>query len=221
MTDLFAAETAPFAAAIALMLMIAAAEAAGLLFGVSPAGALDQAFPDLGAEAAPDGGGEAGPGGLLAWLGVGRAPLLVLLIVFLTAFGVAGFALQGLARAAFGGPLPLIAAIPAALIAAGPASGAIVRLARRVLPRGGSEAVSAESFIGRVATVLAGEARSGAPAEARVKDAYGQTHYVRVEPDVETEIFEKGAEALIVSRKGSVYRAVRNPSAALSPASRA
>lgn len=210
---LLAPETATFAAAIALVLALAVAEAVGLVFGAAPSSVVDQALPDLGAEAdGPE------PGGLLSWLGIGRAPLLVVMILFLTAFGLSGFALQTLARAAFGGALPLLAAVPAALIAATPMTGFFTRLLPRGLQSGETEAVSAESFVGRVATILRGEARQGMPAEARVKDAFGKTHYVRIEPDLETETLEQGAEALIVSRRGPVYRAIRNANAALSPA---
>jgi membrane protein implicated in regulation of membrane protease activity len=217
---LFAPANAPFAAVIMLMLALAAAEAAGLLFGVAPSSTLDQAFPDFGADApeiGAEGGETNGAAELLSWLGVGRVPLLIVLIMFLTCFGLLGYGLQAAARAALGAPLPLFAAIPGAFFAAAPLTGALARLFQRVMPRQETEVVSADSFIGRVATVLRGSARRGLPAEARVKDAYGRTHYVRVEPESASEAFEQGTEALLIARDGSVYRAVRNPSAALSP----
>ncbi len=219
MEFLLAPSNAPFAAALLLVLALAAAELIGLVFGAAPSSLLDQAAPDFGLDPGPNADGP-DSGGLLSWLGVGRAPLLVVLILFFTAFGLCGLALQAVADAAFGGSLPLLAATPAAFAAAAPAAGFAARLFPRRLQTGETEAVSADSFVGRVATIVQGEARRGLPAEARVKDAYGKTHYVRVEPDAETEVLEKGAEALIVSRRGPIYRAIRNANAALSPAQR-
>src|SRR5687768_5609748 len=75
----------PFAVALLVMLMIGAVEALGL--GASAV--------HLDAHADMDGGGD-----LLGWLGIGRVPLLMLLVVFLALFGLAGLAIQQ-----FAGPL--------------------------------------------------------------------------------------------------------------------
>lgn len=219
MTELLSPATAPFAAAILLMLTIAAAEAVGIFVGASPSSALDQAFPDLGqdlGDAAPD-GGDADGVGLLAWLGVGRVPLLIWLVLFLTTFGLSGYAVQAAAGVAFGAPLPAFLASLAAVVAALPANGLLTRLVARAVPRVESEVVSSESFVGRVALVVRGVAREGLAAEARVRDGYGRMHHVRIEPEPAGEPLEEGSEALILRRDGAVYRAVRNVDPALSP----
>ena len=58
--------------------------------------------------------GDAGEiGGALDWLNIGRLPLLMLIVVFLTSFGLAGLSLQ--AGALAGGLLPSFAAVQAAI----------------------------------------------------------------------------------------------------------
>ena len=48
-------------------------------------------------------------------------------------------------------------------------------------------------------------------AQARVKDAHGRTHYLMVEPDVDDEVFEEGAQVLLVRKLGAFYRCIANP----------
>jgi len=67
------------------------------------------------------------------------------------------------------------------------------------------------SEIGRVGTVVLGEARVGNAAQVRVKDAYGQQHYVMVEPDSE-DVLKQGDAVLLVSLNGNTFKAILNPS---------
>jgi hypothetical protein len=79
-----------------------------------------------------------------------------------------------------------------------------------------SDAVSRDTFIGKVAVVVRGEARKGFPAEAKLRDLTGATHYVLVEPDEENAVLSAGSEVLLVEQAGAVFRAIINPSRALS-----
>lgn len=90
-----------FSAALALMLLIGVVEALGL-----GGTAIDL---DIDADASP-----------LGWLGLGRLPVLIVLVVFLAAFGIIGIAVQQVTATMSGGPLPLWLAVPAA------ATGALV-----------------------------------------------------------------------------------------------
>lgn len=202
---LFAPETLPFAVALGLVVLLALAELASLLFGSSLGGLLDSGhqadMPGLDADAGP-------LARFLDWLCVGRVPALILLIIFLCGFGIAGFALQGAMQAAFGQALhPLLAGI-AATAAALPATRAGGTLLARIMPRDQSEAVSRDSFVGSMALVTGGTARRGLPAEAKLRDAFGQTHYLRVEPDDGTASLPAGSEVLIVRREGHLFRAI-------------
>ena len=82
------------------------------------------------------------------------------------------------------------------------------------MPKDETTAVSQESLIGHVGTVVLGEARVGNAAQARVKDTYGQQHYVMVEPDSE-DVLKQGDAVLLVSLDGNTFKAILNPSGSL------
>ena len=196
-------QTLPFGIALALVVGIALLEGAGMLVSLSPSHALDQLLPEID--------GDAGLDRVLGWLYIGRVPSLVLLILFLTGYALFGYALQMVARAFFGGYLPVWIA---GLVAVAPGM-ATVRglgaLVAHIIPRDESSAVSEGSLIGRAGVVSGGHARRGLAAQARVRDGHGRTHYLLVEPDLDEEVFEEGAQVLIVRKVGAFYRCIANP----------
>ncbi|MBB4658149.1 YqiJ family protein [Parvularcula dongshanensis] len=206
--DWFASGMAPFTTALLLMVGLVALELVGALVGVLPSGMIDSAF-DLDADLDADGDLGGGP---LGWLAVGRVPVLVVLIAFLTAFGLTGLIIQWLIEAVTGGMLPGWLAGALALVPALPATRYLGLGLGRIMPSEETEASSRTGFVGRIATLTAQTARPGLPAEAKLTDAHGLTHYVRVEPS-EDEVFEPGARVLLITEDSGVYAAVRDPSA--------
>ncbi|HEX8239834.1 MAG TPA: YqiJ family protein [Allosphingosinicella sp.] len=178
----------PFSVALLVMLMIGAVEALGL--GASAV------HLDLHADV--DGGGD-----LLGWLGIGRVPLLMLLVVFLALFGLVGLALQQ-----FAGPLDLWIAAPAAAAAALPLTGLGARGLARIMPGDETTAVSLDSLVGRRGTITIGTARRGSPAQARVSDIHGQVHYVMVEPYDDSHSIGEGETVRLDRREGNIFIAV-------------
>lgn len=178
----------PFSVALLLMIMIGAVEALGL--GAS-------AF-HVDADVDLDGGGD-----LLAWLGVGRVPLLMLLVVFLAFFGLVGLAVQQLA-----GPLSLWIAAPAATAAALPLTGLGARGLARIMPGDETTAVGLDELVGRRGTITIGTARRGSPAQARVHDMHGQVHYVMVEPYDDDHIYGEGETVRLDRRDGNIFIAL-------------
>lgn len=211
--DFFGPDTAPFAIALCVTVGIAVVEGVALLFGLSASHAIDGSLPDLEVDLAhpevPH--AEAGVGPLsemLSWLSFGRVPALVVLILFASSFGVLGFLTQGLSQSLFGNSLsPWLAGIPA-LLGAAFATRHGGRLLARIVPREESDAVSTSAFIGRIATVIRGEARPGRPAEAKLRDIHGKTHYLLVQPEGVDEVFGEGSEVVIVRQSGGVYDAI-------------
>jgi hypothetical protein len=181
----------PFAVALVLMLMIGAVEAVGLGVGAA------------GIDADGDAHGDAGD--LLAWLGVGRIPLLMVIVVLLALFGLIGITLQQVAAAMLGGPLSLWIAAPAAFVAALPLTGFCARGLARILPGDETSAISLDDLVGRRATVVVGTARHGSPARAGVRDRHGLTHYVMVEPTDERQSVGEGGTVLLVRREGDIF----------------
>lgn len=196
---LAAPENMVFAAALLLMLLIGAVEAVGLGAG------------SFGAELPVD----ADAGDLLGWLGVGRVPLLVLLIAFLAIFGLLGLAGQQLATAFTGAPLTPWLAAPAAAVAALPLTGVAARGFARVLPQDETSAVELDELLRRSATIVTGEARHGHPARARAEDRFGQAHYIMVEPDRPGAVFREGEAVLLARREGHIFRAIARGDALL------
>lgn len=175
----------PFSVALLVMLMIGAVEAFGL--GASAV------HLDLHADV--DGGGD-----LLGWLGIGRVPLLMLLVVFLALFGLIGLSIQQ-----FAGPLPLWIAAPAAAAAALPLTGFGARGLARIMPGDETTAVSLDSLVGRRGTITIGTARRGSPAQARVADIHGQVHYVMVEPYDDDHSIGEGETVRLDRRDGNIF----------------
>lgn len=196
----------PFTLALGLMLGIALLEGLGLLAGFDISRSLDDLL--FGAEV--EMGESEAPGALapLAWLHIGIVPMLMLLVVFLTAFGGMGLVVQGLALRGLGHPLAAAWASGLALLASLPIL-RIVGGGLKKLLQDQTRAVSQDALVGTTGTIVVGTAQAGQPAQARLQDEHGQSHYVMVEPTTPAEVFETGTEVLLVERRGAVYQGVK------------
>lgn len=211
-----AAENLPFSVALAVMLALALLEGVGMLLGAGISGFVDSLLPDIDIDVdLPDVQSPGVVSQILGWLYVGKIPFLVVFIVLLTSFGIIGLILQSLAESLFGGLMPALLAAPAALLLALPVSRLSAAGVARVMPRDETEAVSAKSFVGRVAVITTGTARQGSAAQARLSDQYGQTHYVMVEPDSAERELPSGSEVLLVKKVGNHFIAITNPNPVL------
>jgi hypothetical protein len=198
----------PFTVAIGLLLALAVLEAASLVVGVSMSHWLDMAVDHPDHPDHPDGPVNAA----LGWLHIGKVPLLALLVIFLTAFAILGIAGQFLAKAVLGGFLPTPIVVPIAAVLGILAVRVFGRALGRLVPRDESTAISDTSLVGRIGTVVIGTASAGRPAEARLTDEHGNSHYVMVEPDGPDETLEAGASVLLVRHlSGRRFHAIRNP----------
>lgn len=207
----------PFAVALAIMLFVALLEGVGMLLGAGLSSLIDSLLPDIDLHLdAPD--VDSGSGvftQLLGWLYVGRVPFLVLLLLLLTFFGIAGLMMQSALKAATGLMMPgWLASIPAFVVAL-PLVRASATVMARVLPQDETEAVSSDTFIGRVATITLGVATEDATAQARLHDQHGQTHYVMVVAASGSPPLHTGEPVLLIKRAGSRFEAISNPNQAL------
>ena len=216
---LLAEENLLFSAALMLMLMIAMLEVVAILVGQSISGSLESLVPDdlfsphteIGLSDT-----DTSLSRLLGWLRIGEVPLLMLLVLFLFTFGILGLVLQTLSHSLLGFYLPLWIAGIAALILSIPCVRFLGGILHRLLPGDETSAVSADDLIGRLAAITLGTARSGFPAEAKVKDQHGYTHYLRVEPDDPKTVLPAGSIVLLLSRDGGLYKVMENPNPHLS-----
>jgi membrane protein implicated in regulation of membrane protease activity len=201
----FSPELWPFALATVLLVAVAATEALALLIGTSMSHWFDAAVADPG-------GPDAAASSALGWLHIGKVPILVILVIFLTAFAVTGFGAQFLAKGSVGYFMPLPAAAAIALVAGIFSVRVFGAALGRLVPKDETTAVTDASLVGRIGTIVTGTARAGRPAEARVNDEHGTTHYVMVEPEAPDQTFDKGASVLLVRHlSGRRFHAIHNP----------
>ena len=152
----------------------------------------------------------------LAWLYVGKVPVLMVLIVLLTVFGLCGLIGQGILKSLTGLHAPGIVAAPLVLFATLPIVRACTAGLHRILPQDESSAVDPSTFIGRTATITNGVARVGLPADARLRDQFGTEHHVLVEPEEAGQTFAAGTLVLLVRQIGAGrFSAISNPNDAL------
>lgn len=218
-----AAGNAPFVVALLVMVGLALAELVALATGVG----LNDVVDDL--LLPPSGGSDAGTGmeatgsevhgvvgRFLAWLHIGKVPVLMVLIVLLAVFGLVGLAGQGLLRQWFGAPAPALLAVPLVLALALPPVRWCSGLLARILPRDETSAIDLDRSVGRTGTVVGGTARAGLPAQARVTDRFGTDHYVLAEPEDPALAFPTGTVVLLVRRTGgSRFGVIANPNPVL------
>ncbi|MGD8567211.1 MAG: YqiJ family protein [Gammaproteobacteria bacterium] len=214
MTQLItASENLPFTVALAVMFGIALLEGITTVFGAGISAVLDTLLPDMDFDVDLDGSEIRTPNALsrlLGWFRVGRVPVLMLLVIFLTAFGLLGLGIQSVTHGIIGAYAPgWLASIPAVVLAT-PMVRLFGGLLERFMPKDETEAVSMDSFVGRIALITLGKAEQGSPAQARLKDRFGKSHYIMVEPDSDNVVFEQGEQVLLIQKASSVFLAIRN-----------
>lgn len=146
----------------------------------------------------------------LGWLGIGKAPISMLLLIFCWAFGSAGFIVQWIAFKATGslqspGLASAIAIVPAIVLHC-----LLAVVVAKFTNRDDSTAVHSDSFIGKTATIVIGQTTRGKPTQAKLKDQHGQTHYLMVEPHREEDSLQAGEEVVVVARNGSLFEVMPN-----------
>ncbi|GAB6842491.1 hypothetical protein HNR00_004293 [Methylorubrum rhodinum] len=203
----------PFTLAALVMAGLVLVEAFSLLLGQSASGLLDGA---IGHDAVGEGVGAAdaseglSPAALLSWINLGRVPFLILLILALALFALAGLILQGLATALLA-PLPALAAVPLAFAATLPALRLTTRTVARLIPRDESYAVTAEELVGATAEVTLGPLDQGLPGQVRAHDRHGNVHFLRARAAADASPMATGTRVLLVDRVDAVYVAVPAP----------
>lgn len=205
----FADQNSPFLVTMAITLAIAAIEVLSLTLGLGISDLVDDLLPDFDADTPEIETSLVGEA--LGWLNVGRVPLLILLLAFLGVFTAGGYGLQLLARGSFGFLLPAVIAAPAAFAMAVPATRLTSRALARIMPREESYATGDEELIGRVAVVTLGPVTRRTPGKAKVSDAHGNTHFVRVRAAQRGKRFLQNDQVLLVSHRRALFDAITPP----------
>jgi len=200
----------PFSVALLFVFGLAMLEGVGMLMGAGVSSFIEHLLPsvDMDVDVPVESPGLVSQ--LLGWLYIGKVPFLIVLIAVLTSFGIIGLIMQSIVQSLFDFVLPSLLAAPVAFVGALPVSRGFTAGIARIMPRDETEAVSTDSFIGRIAVITTGTARHGSAAQARLNDQYGQAHYVMVEPDSTEEAMPSGTEVLLIKKNGTRFIAIVN-----------
>ena len=193
-----------FSCALGIVIALFILEMAGMFFGVSLLGLVDdQAALDADADTS-SGFTEFG-----SWLALDRVPLLVWLVLLLTTFGTAGLTFNFLSLTLldtyFARWLITLLAVVAGLFCTARFGTFLARL----LPKQESSATTADELVGTVGHITVGVARQNSPAEGKFIDAHGQPHYLLVEPLEPDEQFSQGEKILLIQKRDYRWLASR------------
>jgi len=216
----------PFMVSLTIMIMIACIEGVTTMIGVGLSSMIETFIPDFDIDVDADVDADVDldhpditATGILTktfgWFRIGQVPFLIILILFLTIFGLSGLILQSVFIKITGHLLPGLIASAITLPLALPLVRFITGIIARIMPKDETEAVDEKSFVGRVAVIILGKATKNNPAQAKLKDKFSTTHYVLVEPDVDDEEFGPGDQVLIVKQTNSGFKAIHNSVSAL------
>jgi len=220
----FAPEALPFSIALAVTAGLFLLEIISALLGASILG-VGADGPDIDVDADFDlsanidldageldfdmtgdvGDAPAAPSGLLGWIGARDVPFLIWLVSFLTMFGLSGLVLQSIAGNVLGSPLSALAAVIVVFIPALTATRFIANHVAIIMPKTETSAMRTRFLGGHRGTITQGTSARGKPAEAKIKDRHGNTHYLRVEPLEDDGVFPQGSDVTIIRKRGDQF----------------
>ena len=206
---LLAPDVRPFAVAAAIMVSLGGIELLTMIVGFSISELVGHDF-------GLDSDSHNGIGGLFLWINAGRLPLLILIILALGMFSIAGFLLQGIAHGA-GAVLPVPIAAVAALGLSIPVIRVTSRGIARIIPRDETYAVNETDFVGHVAEVSIGPLDQGLPGRVRLKDVFGNWHSVAARAGPDSAPLPVGARVLLVDRDVRTFIAISAPTDLIAP----
>ena len=200
-----------FSISLCLMFFFGIFEMLLMLIGGGSQGLLDQFLPedvthntDLGIDADQSLLTKA-----LDWLYLGRVPLFVWLIIFLTVYSLTGFIIQAFTLHFTDTLFNIWVISPACLFLCMPLVRFSAQLIAKILPQDETMAIYSEELIGRTAVIVLGEAKQNYPAQAKVSDQYGKTHYILVEPE-QNETFTQGQSVVLTQKTKIGFQANPN-----------
>lgn len=146
---------------------------------------------------------------ILDWLYIGRIPLLVWFIIFLTTYSLTGLITQAIYHQFLNSFVSAWIIAPICLFIAMPIVRYSAMIISKFLPQDETTAIYSHELIGRHATIILGKAQINSPAEAKVIDQHAQTHYVLVEPELD-EVFNQGDTVLLTEKTTLGFKAIKN-----------
>lgn len=205
---LFNSNNIIFTSALILMMFIALLEGVLVLIGVGLSNTFDSLIPDFDTEFDVDTGYSLSK--FFGWIRLKQVPILMLVVIFLTSFGLIGLLIQAILFNFIGTLwLQYLVVIPAFIFAI-TSLRIFGGLIAKFLPKDETSSISNNDLIGYIAIITLGKATKGSPAEAKIKDQSGQVHYFMVEPENENDIFMQGEKVLISGQNEKLFFAIKD-----------
>jgi hypothetical protein len=143
------------------------------------------------------------------WIFIRNLPVMATIVAAASGFGVTGLITQGVVSALAGEWMSLGAACSVSAVGALGFVRGFSAIFKKLNLEHTSTAVSLQSLVGRTAVLTSPMTRQGYAGEAVVKDEFGSTHYVMVEPEAEgIEILAK-EEFELVALSDGIFRGRR------------
>lgn len=177
----------PFSVALLVFLGLFVLELLLLVVGVGLSDLVDDILPDTDADH-----DFASVGKAFSFVGCGKVPSMVVVMMLFAFFGVTGVLLQTTASNLLGHQLGSWAASIPTLVVTVVLTHYGTRLLAPLMPNVQTFAVSEQSLIGRTAVVTYGTATHALPADADVSDQHGRTHHIQIKAAQSGETFEEG-----------------------------
>ena len=190
----------PFVLSLFVMLGICGLEIITGLIGLGLLSFFDTFLPDLDIDVDLDVDVDVNFGhSLLGWLNIGEVPTIILLVIYLTTFGLVGIAAQNLLVSLGFALNPYLLGVGIFFVALVPVR-VVGGWIAKVLPKTQTMAVTSDTFISKVATIEIGDARQGSPAQAVLRDDYNKEHSVLVEPMDAKDVFKQGSKVVLIEK---------------------
>jgi len=180
----------PFHVSLIILILLSVVETIGYYFNIKPSSFFKSFFPHY-LTSSP-------------LINVKFSKLLIIIFLLLN-FSVAGYVIEFIIFAKFHTFIPAYYIfIPVLIIAVFFTVFMIHCLDQVIKPK-----VKRKNFvlIGRLATISSGNARPGSSAQARVRDEFGQLHYIQVEPEFGE--LELHSQIILIKQQKSHYIAKR------------
>lgn len=161
--------------------------------------------PEIAKPDKPEFGGKDGVSGFLDWMNAGHVPFTVFFAATLMIWSIVGFIIQWVSFKTIGNVLPWMLAVPVALIPTILTTRYTTKWLAYLVPREYTTAVYLDSLEGQVGPVTI-NASPLAAGQAKVKDAHGQIHYVRILPEGEEDL-RQGDDVVLLEATNHIFKA--------------
>lgn len=177
-------------------------EVIGMFFGLSILGLTDDPAP-LYTDSATN------VTALASWLALDKLPLMIWLVLLCTCFGLIGLTFNFLSLSILASYTTQWTVMSLAVVLGLVLTKSLGGVLAHLLPKQETSATREEDLVGTVGHITVGVGTPNNPAEGKFNDAFGQPHYVMVEPIESAEEFKQGDKVVLIQKQAQSWVATR------------